>query len=192
MGLNEFYRDELVALLPPGRVWPRHLEAVLPHLMHAFGDEFARLHLRALQLLDERSPALATELLDEWEADLGLPDACGVVATDTPARRAAVLSRLLATGGQTPAFYLQVLEAYGIAASIDEFLPHSVDDDVEVELCGEDWVYAWRINLPAVTVREFSVLDSVEDALAQWGDLYVECLIRRIAPAHTIPLFSYL
>lgn len=191
MALSESYRDQLLALLPVGAVWPRQIKALLSGLLWAFADEFARVHQRALDLLQERSPLQAFELLDEWEADHGLPDPCGFAATDTPARRAAVVARMLAVGGQTPAFYIQVLAAYEIVASIDEFLPHSVDDDVDAELCGDDWVYAWRINLPAVTVREFTVIDGVGDPLASWGNTFVECLIRRLAPAHTIPLFSY-
>lgn len=191
MELGEAYRDQLLALMPHGAVWPRHLTAVLPDLLRAFGDEFARVHLRALDLLDERSALQTFELLDDWESDLGLPDACGASATDTAARRSAVVARLVAIGGQTTAFYLQILDAYGVEASIDEFLPHSVDDDVDAELCSDDWVYAWRINLPSASVREFAVNDGVDDPIADWGNTFVECLIRRLAPGHTIPLFSY-
>ncbi len=191
MALSQQYLDQLLALLPPGAAWPRHMEALLSDLLQAFADEFARLHIRAEGLLSERSPMLASELLDEWEADLGLPDPCGIDVTDTDSRRAAVVARLVSVGGQTPAFYLQVLAAFGVQASITEFLPHSVDDDVDAALCGEDWTFAWQLHLPSTVVREFAVIDGVDEALAAWGDPPVECLIRRLAPEHTIVLFSY-
>lgn len=191
MDLNTAYRDQLLALLPKGAAWARDMEAALPDFLHAFGDEFARFHLRLLALLDERSPMLAFEMLAEWEADFGLPDTCGLEVTDTAARRAAVVARVTALGGQTVAYYLQVLAAYGVTATITEFIPHSVDEDVSAALFGEDWIFAFQVNLPAGAAREFTVSDGVDDPLAVWGSPPVECLIQNIKPAHTIALFTY-
>lgn len=181
----------MLGLLPPGAAWPQHMQAVLPDLLQSFADEFTRLHLRADQLLEERSLLSTYELLDEWELDLDLPDICDQSARDSDARRAAIAARMLSSGEQTIAYYLQVLSAYGIQASITEYKPGSVDSDVDAAVGGDDWIYAWQVDLPESMVREFTVINGVDDALAEWGNTFVECLIRRLAPAHTIPLFGY-
>lgn len=190
MDLSDHYRDQLVALLPRGRVWPRHLGAVLPKLLHAWGDSLAVVQERALDLLTQRSPLLTYDLLDEWEADLGLPETCGgPAAVDANARRAAIMAKLLATAGMNKSYYEGILSAYGITATIDEFIPYSVDTDVDSPIHDAAFAFAWQINLPTLVMREFSVNDGVNDNLRDWTGMFIQCLLRRISPAHTILLF---
>lgn len=191
MGMSEAYRDQLLALLPQGVVWPQHKTSVLSQVLYAFADEFARLDASINDLLKERSPLQSLALLDEWEQDYGLPEPCISPATSDVARRAAILAKILAVGGYTKAFFLQVLQGYDIDAQIEEFMPYDVDADVDTPIYDQDWIFAWMITLPADTLRVFTVLDGVDAPLAEMGNGFVECLIKRLVPAHVFTLFNY-
>lgn len=81
MGLGaEAYARMMAALLPPGRLW-RLVDGVLSKLLLACADELARLDARVDDLLDEADPRTASELIPEYERELGLePTAGGDVA----------------------------------------------------------------------------------------------------------------
>ena len=83
----------LSALLPSGDAWPTEPDSVQQQALRALAAGFAVLHARANVLVDEAFPASTSELLPEWEASLGLPDAC------SPAEQT-VLMRQQAVAGQ--------------------------------------------------------------------------------------------
>ena len=70
------YGAALQSLLPTGWAWPRGQVAVQSLLASGLAQLPARLHARANALLVDAFPATTGELLPEWEASLGLPDAC--------------------------------------------------------------------------------------------------------------------
>jgi Uncharacterised protein conserved in bacteria (DUF2313) len=77
-------------LLPPGRLW-RFLDAHLSDLFLGAADELARLDARGDDLLNEAEPSTATELLPEFERELGLDQAPTIEE-----RRARVVARTVA------------------------------------------------------------------------------------------------
>lgn len=161
------YHDQLSALLPPGLPWPRAPETRLQRLLAAWADTLVRIDARGDALLEEADPRTAAELLDEWEHAYGLPDRCYDDITSTPARRAALLARILDRGGQRPADYLAIAAALGVQAELHEFRPHTVESDVNVPLWDITWAYAWEVRIPDGAPGTFA------------------CLLRRRKPAHT-------
>lgn len=79
-----------VALLPPGRLW-RMVGGNLSALFLGCADELARLDARVDDLLNEADPSTATELLPEFEKELGLEEASTIEE-----RRARVVARTIA------------------------------------------------------------------------------------------------
>lgn len=188
------YLRQLQALLPPGPAWPRDDDATITRLLHGLAEELARVDGRARQLLEEADPRTTAELFTDWERVAGLPDACAVAfggEQTTAQRRAALVGRLTTVGGQTPAYFIGLAAALGYAITITEFSEHTVDDDVDNPLYDVAWSFAWQVNAALDTVTELTVDDTVEDPLASWGNALLECVLRRVAPAHTIPIFSY-
>lgn len=182
------YRDHLAGLLPLGLPWPREPDTTLGALLAAWADSLARVDARALELLAEANPSTTAALLADWEAAYGLPDACiGEAAQTTSARRAALLARILARGGQRPADYVAIAAALGMAATVVEYRPHSVESTVTLPLLDAAWAYAWDLHLAAgVTVQALPVDGTVAEPLASWlvADALL-CLLRRAKPAHT-------
>lgn len=187
----EQYLTELQALLPQGAAWPREPGATLSLTLLALADELARVDQRAEQLLDEADPRTTLELLADWERIAGLPDPCVGGSPTTAQRRASLIQKLTALGGQTPAYYIGVALSLGFVITIGEFLEHTVEDDVEHQLYGSDWNFAWQVNAPLNTVGELTVEDTADDPLAWWGNEQLECVLRPLRPAHTHVIFAY-
>lgn len=194
MGLSApDYRRQLQALLPQGLAWSRSEDATLTRFLGALAEEFARIDARAGQLVDEAVPASTSELLFDWERVAGLPDNCAGQLQDTvQGRRQALESKLISTGGQSRDYFKAAAAGLGFAIEIEEHRPFRIGSTVGSTLAGTDWQFAWRVRAPEVNVRSFRAGASVVgEALASWGNADLECRIRQLAPAHTIPQFAY-
>ncbi len=189
------YLSQLQALLPRGPAWPRHADSVITGLLSAWSDEFARLDLRAEQLLEETDPRSAYELLGDWEGVLGLPDPCTAAATTIPARRLIAWRKLAFQAGQTPAFYIALAASLGFAVEIHEFDPDVDDFDASLTtaIAGGRYRYVWRVHvLNGGDFSYFRAGDPVEQRLVE-GEVAidVECIITAAKPAHTHVIFTY-
>lgn len=188
------YLRQLQALLPPGPAWPKDDDATLTRLLGALAAELARVDGRAQQLVEEADPRTVAELFADWERVAGLPDACAQAfggGQTMAQRRAALVGRLTTLGGQSPAYFIGLAAALGYAITITEFRAHCVNDDVEQPLYDTAWNFAWQVNAALNTVTAITVDSTVEDPLAAWGNALLECVIKRLKPAHTAVLFSY-
>ncbi len=194
------YREQLGALMPRGRAWPRHEDSTLMRLLHAEADELARIDGRASDLFEEVDVRTTLELLGDWERVAGLPDACTPAPDSIAERQAALLARITGIGGQTPAYFVELAASIGYAVTIDEFRPFRAGMLAGSRCYDEAWAHVWRVNvLPAaidtglgVTVRYFRAGQSrAGERLVGYGSLDLECLINRAKPAQTIVLFAY-
>jgi len=190
----EAYRDELLALQPPGLALPAEPDSTWAQLLLALAGEWARVDGRAATLVDEANPRTTLELLPEWEAEFGLPDACSLLAPQTiENRRAAVVQRATSNGGQSRAYFVGVAERLGFpGAEVIEYERHSVDADVDEPLYGEAAAYAWTLRAPLPPIDQMTVDSDVDAALGEKAQTArLECTIRRLAPAHTTVHFDY-
>lgn len=181
------------ALMPTGPVWPRETGAKQTRILAGVAATAARLRARARALLDDAFPASAFYLLPEWEEALGLPDACSGAAPTLQGRRDQVVARLTARGGQSRAYFIGVAAALGFPVTIREFAPFRIGGSVVgAPLLGDDWAFAWEISAPEQIIRTFDLgVSAVGEPLRSWGNGVLECVLRRLAPAHTIPIFAY-
>lgn len=188
----------LAALLPTGPAWPRDPDSMLMQLVAALAQEPARADARLAALIEEADPDTAFEMLADWERVLGLPDECqGTVAGSTRERQRAVVQRLTATGGQSIAYYTDLAAAMGVGIVIEEHHALTADCDCEDSATDDAWAFAWTVHVTdADDLGDFydvwATADSdAEEPVRAFGSGQLECRIRRVAPAHTIPLFSY-
>lgn len=186
------YLSQLQALLPPGAAWPREPGLVLTAALQALAAELARVDARADDLVAESDPRTTWELLADWERAYGLPEPC-VGAPDSVAERIqALVEKVTRLGGQTPAYYIAVAARLGFAISITEFDAFAAGDHAGDPVQGEDWQFAWQVNAPETTVTDFLAgHGAAGDRLRDWGNEILECVIRRLKPAHTYVIFAY-
>jgi uncharacterized protein YmfQ (DUF2313 family) len=180
----EAYARQLKQLLPPGKLWLLEEDSVLSAFMLGLAEEFARVDARGQALLEEADPRTSTELLAEWERVLGLPDdAVLSIPSTEEGRRLAVVTKLLATGGQSKAYFQALAAVAGYSVSIYDAFGLTVArvgrTRAGQRCVGTAWAHTWRVTVspptgPALTTQE------------------LERFIRRAAPAHTAVIFTYL
>lgn len=195
MGMSrDAYLSQLQALLPLGPAWAREPQAMCTRLLDSLAEEFARIDAVAAQLLDEADPRTTQDMLTDWERVAGLSAFSSVDGSllSNDQRRANLVSRITERGGQSPAYFIALAARLGFAVTITEFREWCVGDDVEALLCGAEWNFAWRINVPLVTASEWTVESDVETPFSViWLNALMESVLHEDKPAHTVLLFNY-
>lgn len=188
---REDYTTVLDALGPPGRALPREADSRWQRLNAARAGTWVRVDARAEVLLDEADPRTTYELLPDWERVAGLPDPCISDEQTVGERRGALHRVLTATGGASRPYFVELAEALGFEIGIEDYIAHSVGAAVDQPMRGIEWRWAWTVRAPADTIRYHTVATGVNEPLAVWGNEQLECVISRLAPAHTIVQFAY-
>jgi uncharacterized protein YmfQ (DUF2313 family) len=162
-------------LLPRGRAWPRDPDAIMSGVMEAMGATYERSGGSAGAIPADVSPASTTNFVVEWEETLGLPDPCTVANPTLSQRKAAILAKFIASGGQTKDYYIAVAKALGFTITIEETDP-----------------YTWVVTAPGVAVIPFRLgVNVVGDPFWTLNTTELECRLRAIMPAHTVLIFQY-
>jgi uncharacterized protein YmfQ (DUF2313 family) len=159
-------------------------------LRFAAGAVNATLRLAVPQL--ERGPVATSPILNPIGAPAATTRAADIrfIAT-TQERRARVLARLIERFEPTPAAIIGLAARLGDTVTLTEFTPHDCEDACEAPLLDEPWAHAFQVAGGAQLVVEFTCEDGCETPLSQWRTGAYECAIRRFAPAHTVPIFTY-
>lgn len=144
--LIDRYREQALALLPPGRALSRRAESWIYKLLEGIAVEYARVHERAGDLLLESVPGDADELLEDWEDATGLPD-CGLEPDTLEERRAALVSKLVARGGQSDAIFEAIADALSFDISLDhKYLPATCTSPCTSPVAGIEWVFTKEVT----------------------------------------------
>lgn len=191
------YVGMLKELLPPGPAWPRGDSTSLYALMfEVWGAELARVDSRARALVTEADPRVAIETFPDWLDEWGLPDECILAwseANDSTLRNL-LLWKIKTVGSLNWKYFVDLAGFFGYIVTIDEFFKHTVRSRVSDVLASERWPHTWRVNVLSAQGAAMTYHDVKGDAkepLAWWGDLLIECLIKRYTPAHTTLYIAY-
>ncbi|MCA1860920.1 DUF2313 domain-containing protein [Janthinobacterium sp. HSC-3S05] len=188
------YLSALQSLLPRGPAWPRAPDAVQTSALAGLTPIYARQNLRANHLLVDGFPTTTVELLPEWEAALGLPDPCAGPAPTLQGRRAQVVARFTATGGQSINYMKSFALSLGYVIDITQFIPARAGIlRAGLPLCGNAFAHAWRVSAPLHSSFAFRAgLSMAGEPLTSIGNAVLECELRKVAPAHTVVFFTYI
>lgn len=201
----EAYARVLRQLLPRGPAWELEPEDLRSKVLLAIGDELARAEARGEEFIEEVDPRTTLALLGEWERAVGLPDD---ITTEIPAtvteRRIAVLQKLLARGGASRQYFIDLAALSGFIVTISEYTPLVARAGrlrAGDRLYGTDWAYAWKVNVdlssPALEgwtgtqIRFRAGQGRAGDRLNSWNGPVLQLLFELRKPAHTIVLFEY-
>ncbi|MDI2091634.1 putative phage tail protein [Commensalibacter oyaizuii] len=161
------FRNALLNLLPMGPIWSRTQGGMIWIWANIIGESYARNSERALELLKVAFPATATELLEEWEKTVGLPDLCIGAVTDLKQRQMLVVDRLVSSVDSSMDFYISYAKQYlGFDITIDQYSPFRFGTRFGQPFGSEEWGHTWRIK-------------SKQDLA------FLPCIFNRMAPAHT-------
>lgn len=190
---REDFTQALLGLLPRGRVWPRDLNTTIRSTMGGLSVTYERSQARANNLLIDAFPASTVELLPDWEASLGLPDPCAGPQPTIEARRAQVVARLTADGGQSVPYLIEFARRLGYVITIEEFAAFRAGESHAGDpVNGADWANAWAVHAPLHTIQWFRAgVGAAGEPLAYWSNDVLECEIETVKPAHTVVVFKY-
>jgi uncharacterized protein YmfQ (DUF2313 family) len=170
------YRVTLRSLLPQGRAWEFEENSNFKKFIYSFAEELSRVTSRALNLYEESNPTTTDELLTDWERVVGLPAGCsGELADTAEKRREDVISRLVATGGQTTEYFKSIAQTQGFNI---EFIATGLS------LCGGTRLGQRLRAHPGWAYTIEMIVDGSPDDLFR-----ISCIINQIKPAH-IYLFT--
>ena len=140
----------------------------------------------------EKSPVATSPILNPVGAPAATTRAADQRYVATVAeRRARVLARLIERFEPTPAAIIGLAARLGNAVTLTEFTQFDCEDTCEQAVRDEPWAHAFQVAGSAQQVVEFTCEDTSETPLSQWRTGAYECAIRRFAPAHTVPIFTY-
>lgn len=186
------YRDLLIRLFPKGKLWQFNEGTENYKLLDAFGMELSRVDDRAEKLLKEQDPRTTIELLPEWEKEFGLPDECSVIGQDIAERRTNLVSKVLAQGGQSEAYFIDLFANQGITITISYREPSYVPMSIPGYVTGNAYKYIWYVTIPDFQVDWFEAGDSADDYVGEYlSSSNVACLIEKYKPAHTKAVYIY-
>jgi uncharacterized protein YmfQ (DUF2313 family) len=190
------YEQFLANLMPTGALWTAVGEddSQMRQVLAGLAPTLERLQAAGYDLLRELNPETTTNLLTEWEAEYGLPDACMPPATTLQQRRDRVLGRIRELGGQTKAYLITVAAAYGYAITITEnrYLRAGTGFRAGQAANGEAHLLSFTVNYPSQAVQRFRAGNSrAGDPLVSFDNDTLECIINRIKPAQTFVFFNY-
>ena len=155
------YAGQLAALLPQGRAWPTDGDSTLARLLDAEAVQLADIDLLATALLDEALPSRTSDLLPEWERDLGLPDDCSAEAGTLAQRRAAVFNKEVARHTLNPEDFRALGRSYGVEIRIREHDQAAADAIPGLDTSGGKWRFVWWITIP--TEADTVYFDTLSD-----------------------------
>lgn len=187
--------EQLKDLLPQGIVWEYDPDTNIDGLILSLQSRLQAAEYDLVDLFNDLMPDSTTgNFLDRWETQVGLPNDCSKFSVFTSLqRRQNVLSQLNATGGQSIQYYLDVMEIMGYPNNtITEYSALRIGDPCDSAVRGEDWDYAWSISIPDQISSRFNAQSDCDDPLDSGTDQWLQCLMLKIKPAHTILFFDYM
>lgn len=192
----EDYFSQMLALLPTGPAWDTADTGLMGELLYALVAEFERVSDRIVELEHDAFPQNTTQLLEDWERVLGLPDECAAdITQSTTERRAAVITRLTTQGEPSPVFFQNLALSFGYSIDVIEHFPARAGiARVGESIDAPGNQFTWTVRIPGsyTQSRRAIIGDArIGDRIATWGDGSLECLIRQYNPAHTTLKFIY-
>ena len=182
-------------LLPKGKAWNRSPASNMYKLISAYSPEWKRVDDRVSDLLRESNPITCQETLSSWEKLFGLPDNCTENLNLTfEQRRNIVIQRFVARGGSNAAYFEKIAAIFGYPdVKCSDYKPfRSGKSQSGDQISGEGWEYVFKLFSPNAIINNFKSGSSQSgDQIRTFGNPAMECIIRRVKPAHTTVIFSY-
>jgi uncharacterized protein YmfQ (DUF2313 family) len=160
-------------------------------LLTACAAQLVALQLFVDSLTAQWDPLVATNMLEDWERLLALPDPCVQAVQTLQQRQQMALGRLTEVGGQSRAYFIDLARGYGEpGCTITEFQQATCNSDCNAALHVVLDIFFWEINIPRLLgdVHVATCNDSCNDALQSAAENFIECIFN----ATTTLRFTYL
>lgn len=194
MATAEQYKQQILKLLPQGRVFDKSEGTNLEKLVSGLSKEFERMDTMVNKLPSEVNPKTTESFIQEWLDATIDSELCTDVDETIEGKRSAILGQLLATGGASKKYFQDVALALNIPVKItDKLQPAKAGITRAGEpVTGDGWAYTWIVNGPEQSARYLKAgTGKAGEPLVSYGNNLLQCVFERLKPAHTTILFLY-
>lgn len=190
-----------VALLPQGAAWGSpdgeaiSLDSWHARFVRVLLHPFLALYTRLWLLVREGAASQSDLLLDLWEADYGLPDACTAGNGSKAERLRALSAKVASIAVSTPGDFILLASQYGFTITITEpclfecgFSECGGEHETGNPRPEETY---WEVSIVDGAVDYFTCGESElgHDRLFDLGEsALLLCMLRRLAPGWTLPI----
>lgn len=189
------YDLALTLLLPPGPAWHRMSGSPGSAVLTSGATQLQRLDALAMKLIEEADPRTCAETFEDWLRVYGIPDECMIGLDDlTDEQKRQALLLLVRRSGLTHDFYKQLGAIFDIDVDTGGYEPFRADSRADSPCWGPDWAHAYVIVVRTSLTSEkvyFRATSRANERMATWGISFLECLVRKNAPAHAEVIFEY-
>lgn len=190
----EAYHSQLRKLLPRGDLWQQL--PILNSILTAWARCLEIIDRRMIDLAIESSPLSATETLDEWEKDFGLPDNCHGPMNSTLSRQIAVWQKMVDDGSSRKIDYINLAARMGYTIEINRLAPLRVGARIGDRVNSPNSAYIWEIKVLSAMdetfIRtRFRVGSRIGERIDFSSSFNLECAFRKIAPSHIELIFDF-
>jgi uncharacterized protein YmfQ (DUF2313 family) len=168
-------------LFPRGRAWSALTATgtVIYQVCNALMPTYVRSYYAAANLLVDGFPATSVDLLPQWQAALGLPNACTPLGATLAQQQAQVVAQFIAGSGATPAYFIALAALYGYTITIVEGAPATRTWTVHSSSIAPPLIFRAGRN------RAGDRLETVS------ANSQLECILNAVKPADTNLVFSF-
>lgn len=168
---EEAYNSLLMKLFPKGRAWVgQNIET----LMMAFAKEIKRASDTIEGIINNALPNTTIDYLTDWERVCGITLVSQIEGLTESQRRSNVISKLRATGGQSPQYFIEIAANMGYQIQIEDHIGYFHAGSIAGAMTlGVSFSFAFIVH---VTGSYSQVLEDT---------------INRLKPAHTVAIFEY-
>jgi uncharacterized protein YmfQ (DUF2313 family) len=191
------YIAAFYALLPPGTLFSTDKNSVAYRVVASIAEEFVNIDRSAYGLVVESNPLTMSQMTMARYGEAGIGKQNGYLEITSDDKKQAVLGRWRARGGASKAYFLEVLGALGVAASIIDL--HDTNPPMLCNgLCTSpvndkySWGMTWQINYVDSSVKKFKAgLSTAGDPLGTVSNntAFID-YIERVKPAHTHVIYN--
>ncbi|MFA5397430.1 MAG: putative phage tail protein [Methanogenium sp.] len=174
---GDMYLKLLQSLLPKGKLWNRNSNSWMAKVLRGFAEELSRVSLRAEDLFNESIPSRVSELIEEYEYDLGLYDKN--IGLTTQERIASIVAKFYQYGYSHKEYFIGIAADLGYTITIEEFSPFFVGSStVNTPIGPLRNIHFWLVW---VTV-EYGINYNIQELMDT---------LNAVKPAQTIALFDF-
>jgi len=186
--------DVLASYLPDNAIFAEknNLDSNYRKLLNGLALEFKRLRNVINSIRSDFFPENTTEFIENWEAQLNIPDECIDVSTDISERRNNLMLKLNGVNATTKEDFEAMIAAAGIDATISNAVDQaSLPLTLPFLLVDSDHApFTIIVNLDA-SLEPSGLPLTLPFTLSSQAPSNIECLLKKYIPAHCQVIFRY-
>jgi uncharacterized protein YmfQ (DUF2313 family) len=181
----------IAAHMPVGRVWESTFDPLsnMGKLIRGFGVEIYRLEVLTQKISNEIDINQASELLEEWERSVGLPDSCFFTNISIEERRKQVLQKFSNFGGvQKAEDFVRVAAIFGFNIQIITGLkPGGFPLEFPITFFEDTKAAVHTIFVEMLGIIEGDIFFPLPFPIpfSLGGKSFLQCIFDKLAPANT-------